>query len=462
MASSQTIRIETTSPSHGGLMFLPRIWMKQLELLNNGRYTLAFGAKRLSVLIREQTSRAGTEVTHVTPLVAEALDLPISRHLPLFRSGDVLRFGYVFGILADVKTEGDQVVGQQRQVFEILLEEAGRLDLYAMVFAPEDVDLENSRVTGYRYLGNGFWTKVQAPIPDVVYDQIISRKFAGRDDVAPVREQLYARLAPRYFNPGYFDKWQVHQWLSSHYQTASYVPDTVCFKTVEQAAEFCYRHSDVYMKPVHGSLGIGILRVRRQPDGRVFYQMKRQDGSLKQGTVGAISVFLKENFRRLKNGPYVIQEALKLRTWQGRPFDIRMVLQKDETGRWQRTKMFCRIAQEGQITSNLSTGGDALSAKQLLSEILPNDKIVNRTMKELRQMADLIPGVIEQEQEGTLGELGLDLGLDENGRIWVIEVNAKPWKKPNVAEGEWKDLALLAFQRPVQFAKYLCQKHLDG
>ncbi|MGZ4135856.1 MAG: YheC/YheD family protein, partial [Tumebacillaceae bacterium] len=63
---------------------------------------------------------------------------------------------------------------------------------------------------------------------------------------------------------------------------------------------------------------------------------------------------------------------------------------------------------------------------------------------------------------GPIGELGLDLGLDESGRIWVIEVNAKPWKKPNIAEGEWKNLALLAFQRPVQFATYLCQKHLDG
>jgi hypothetical protein len=40
----------------------------------------------------------------------------------------------------------------------------------------------------------------------------------------------------------------------------------------------------------------------------------------------------------------------------------------------------------------------------------------------------------------------------------VIEVNAKPWKKPNTEEGEWRDLALLAFQRPVQFAKYLCRE----
>ncbi|MGZ4122861.1 MAG: hypothetical protein ACXVOI_06580, partial [Tumebacillaceae bacterium] len=59
-----------------------------------------------------------------------------------------------------------------------------------------------------------------------------------------------------------------------------------------------------------------------------------------------------------------------------------------------------------------------------------------------------------------LGVYRLDFGVPE--AIWVIEVNAKPWKKPNIAEGEWKNLALLAFQRPVQFATYLCQKHLDG
>ncbi|MGZ4105898.1 MAG: YheC/YheD family endospore coat-associated protein [Tumebacillaceae bacterium] len=462
MASSQTIRIETTSPSHGGLMFLPRAWIKQLDLVSNGRYLLAFGAKQVSVVVREQTVRAGQDVAHVTPLIAQSLLLPKSSWLPLFRSGNVLRLGYVFGILADVKTDGDQVIGQQNSVFQILLEEAASKGMYGYVFSPLDLDWENLCVTGYRRLGHNRWSKEQVPFPDVVYDQIISRTFENRADVAPERERLYKLLAPRYFNPGYFDKWQVHEWLSKNVRTASYVPNTICFRSVEQTAEFLYRYSDVYMKPVHGSLGIGILRVRRQPDGRVFYQLKKKDGSLNQKHAGSISVFLKEYQRRLLRGPYIIQEALRLRTWQGRPFDIRLVLQKDETGHWQRTKMFCRIAQEGQITSNLSTGGDAISAKQLLSEILQNDKNVSRVMKELRQIGDLIPGVIEQEHGGTIGELGLDLGLDESGRIWVIEVNAKPWKKPNIAEGEWKNLALLAFQRPVQFATYLCQKHLDG
>ncbi|MGZ4031733.1 MAG: hypothetical protein ACXVDJ_05680, partial [Tumebacillaceae bacterium] len=210
MASSQTIRIETTSPSHGGLMFLPRAWIKQLDLVSNGRYLLAFGAKQVSVVVREQTVRAGQDVAHVTPLIAQSLLLPKSSWLPLFRSGNVLRLGYVFGILADVKSDGDQVIGQQNSVFQILLEEAASNGLYGYVFSPLDLDWENLCVTGYRRLGHNRWSKEQLPFPDVVYDQIISRTFENRADVAPERERLYKLLAPRYFNPGYFDKWQVH------------------------------------------------------------------------------------------------------------------------------------------------------------------------------------------------------------------------------------------------------------
>ena len=254
----------------------------------------------------------------------------------------------------------------------------------------------------------------------------------------------------------------MHEWLTADPRTAKHVPDSIRYQAVDQVAEFMYRHADVYMKPVHGSLGIGILRVRRKPDGQVFYQLKKKDGSLRQVQVGSVSVFLKKMQRRLRRGPYLIQEALQLMTWQGRPFDIRLVLQKDEEGNWQRTKTFGRIAQQGEITSNLSTGGDALAVRGMLKEILKEDGAVKRVMSQMRKIARDVPAVMEQRVNGTVGELGLDLGLDDKGQLWVIEVNAKPWKKPNIEQGAWRDLSLLAFQRPVRFAQYLCSQDRDG
>jgi hypothetical protein len=461
MAVPKKIRVEAAAPSVRGALFLPRGWLKDLGI-SSGVWTLAFGAKRKLVQVHELEVEEGSNGPRalISPDVQQELHLPAIR-LPLQKIGQTLRFGYVLGILANVKTEGDRVVGLQQQTFRNLLEAAEVTGLFGYVFSPLDLDWKDLSAIGYRLDGKR-WVTARVPMPDVLYDQIISRTFENRADVAPERQRLYKLLAARCFNPGYFDKWQVHQWLAEHESTKSYVPDALLYQSVEQAASFLYRYPEVYLKPVHGSLGIGIIRVQRRSDGRVYYQMKKKAGGLRQGQAGTITTFLKRYHVRLKKGPYLLQRALWLRTYQGRPFDIRLLLQKDGNGRWQRTKSFCRIAQQGQITSNLSTGGDALAVKQLLKEVLHDDTKVNKVMRELNQIAGAVPAVIEKKVGRTLGELGLDLGLDEFGRIWVIEVNAKPWKKPNTQEGEWKDLALLAFQRPIQYAYYLCKQHLEG
>ncbi|TCP58937.1 glutathione synthase/RimK-type ligase-like ATP-grasp enzyme [Tumebacillus sp. BK434] len=457
MASSKAIRIAPSSLAHSGVLALPRGYLKELSL-QPGDLQLFFGAKQARIQLRP-SEKGAADTAYVSADLLRELHLPTGGKLTLHKTGAGLRFGWLLGILANVKTEHGQPTGQQKQVFKNLLNAAAGENLYAYVFSAADIDWAEATVTGYHLEGKAGWAWRKLPLPDVVYDQIISRAYSNRPDVAEARERLKSLLGKRFFNPGYFNKWQVHQWLQSDRRMLEHVPDAICFESVAQAAPFLYQHPDVYVKPVHGSLGIGIIRARRRPDGRMFYQIKTKDGSLRQQYAGSVSVFLKKFEKRLKKGPYLIQRTLRLKSWQGRPFDIRILLQKDGAGVWNRTKMFCRIAQQGQITSNLSTGGDALAVKQLLHEMYDDTK-VRRIMKQLKDISSAVPQVIEQQNGGTVGELGLDLGLDENGNIWVIEVNAKPWKKPNIEEGEWRDLALLAFVRPVQFAKYLCESDL--
>ncbi|HEU4965391.1 MAG TPA: YheC/YheD family protein [Bacilli bacterium] len=460
--ATNRLRIESASPARGRVIYVPAQWLKD-QGIHAGEYRVSFGVKEVRAEVRFASKYRGRDgVAVVSQDLARSLCLPNGVWLAFEQVGERhLRFGDLFALLANVKANGEQVKGQQAKVFRNLLQAAEELSMFGYVFAPQDIEWEEETAVGY-YLGdNGLWQKARLPLPDVVYDQIISRRFEKSAEVASARGRLKRLLPKRYFNPGYFDKWQVHGWLAGDSRTRGYVPETIRFQALEETARFVYTHPEVYMKPMHGSLGVGIMRVRRLSDGRVFYQRKRSDGQLKQGYAGSITQFLKTNARRLKRGGYLTQKALHLQRWNGRPFDIRLLLQKDGTGKWQRTKSFCRVAQEGEITSNLSTGGDAFAVKQVLKDILQNERSVNQVMKELRRISEDVPAVIEAAQDGVIGELGLDLGLDEFGRIWVIEVNAKPWKKPNTEEGEWKNLALLAFQRPVMYAKHLCSMYRD-
>ena len=50
----------------------------------------------------------------------------------------------------------------------------------------------------------------------------------------------------------------------------------------------------------------------------------------------------------------------------------------------------------------------------------------NEMEEMLKHKAITVAKVLEQQIDGPLGELGLDMGIDINRKIWLFEVNAKP------------------------------------
>jgi D-alanine-D-alanine ligase-like ATP-grasp enzyme len=59
-------------------------------------------------------------------------------------------------------------------------------------------------------------------------------------------------------------------------------------------------------------------------------------------------------------------------------------------------------------------------------------------LKEAKEIAIQLSEAIERNYTHTLGELGLDIGIDRNGDVWMFEANAKPgrsiFKHPELKE----------------------------
>ena len=49
-----------------------------------------------------------------------------------------------------------------------------------------------------------------------------------------------------------------------------------------------------------------------------------------------------------------------------------------------------------------------------------------KLLRDAKKAATDIAEAVERNYPHLLGELGLDLGIDRNGRIWLFEVNSKP------------------------------------
>ena len=57
-------------------------------------------------------------------------------------------------------------------------------------------------------------------------------------------------------------------------------------------------------------------------------------------------------------------------------------------------------------------------------------------LTEMKELAIETAIIIERESSGITGELGIDIGIDQEGNPWLIEVNSKPSK--NFEDGQMK------------------------
>lgn len=331
-------------------------------------------------------------------------------------------------------------------------EEAGAL---CFLFRLRDVNTQTGQVKGYRLIERK-WSQVLLPLPDVIYDQVVSRKLERSAEYKERRNQLASLYGRRFFNNGFFDKWQIHQWLVADAATKKHVPATIRYSRVAEAVRFISRHPTTFLKPLHGSLGLGIVRLMRQTDGSVAYDIKRGNLAPLHGKSISVEEVVRTLRRRFGAKPYVLQQGIQLATYKSRPFDVRILLQRDGNGVWKRTKMFARVAKSGDFTSNLSSGGEALPVTTVLADMFGAQVRRQKILQAIRRVSRTTTEAVEEQSGTTFGELGIDIGIDEQGGVWIIEVNSKPWKSPVTEKGR-QDLVDLAFARPMQYAIWLAQ-----
>ncbi|MGE5544524.1 MAG: YheC/YheD family protein [Bacillota bacterium] len=327
-----------------------------------------------------------------------------------------------------------------------------RVPAEVYVFHPWDIDWKNNRFTGYRFHaeedGYGHWEKYQMPPPDVVYDQIYNRVAERR--YLQDRTRLKKLTNGRYFNPCYLNKHQVHRDLQKVPEIRSHLPEARVLKKSLDLRSMLMSYGCLYIKPVTGSLGHGIIRVTRE-SGR--FVLKTRGGQVRY----ALSI--NEIYRKIRaiigKRLCLVQQGISLITYEGGVVDIRTLMQKDGKGSWTITKVYARVGRKGNITSNLASGGTPHALNRVFSRYFDNERITE-LKKQIRELSIKVCEAVEETSGYTFGEMGVDLGLDKDGHIWIIEVNSKPRRTVH-GKGSPK-LITLSFTKPLRFAHYLATK----
>ncbi|WP_235848384.1 YheC/YheD family protein [Litchfieldia alkalitelluris] len=312
-------------------------------------------------------------------------------------------------------------------------------------FTPGMVDSENKKINGL-ILENGKWKKQKSRFPDVIYNDGSPEKLAKSKEVI---KELQNEGIP-FTTHSIGNKWSVYQRIKASKKLVQYLIPSEIINNIGGFYHFTHAFEEVVVKPTDGRKGQGI------------YFIKIVDEGFKVTQDQTDRILSKKKMNRLvtswvENGHYLIQPYISSKTKSGQVFDLRLHAQKNGEGKWVITTIYPRIAPRGTIVTNINNGGNTNYLEPFLKQEFPeNHYDLKRTLEYFTiALAEHLDYLQVTHFNELIDEIGIDVGLDENQKIWIYEVNWRPGCPPAFY------LELDVVTNDIQYAIYLANnKHV--
>ncbi|GAB2723122.1 YheC/YheD family protein [Paenibacillus thermoaerophilus] len=359
------------------------------------------------------------------------------------------------GILTMADESGQSFRGN-RENFLDLVRTGRQLGASVCVISHRDLRPSFRRILCHTYdEEKQAWVSRMLPLPRVIYNRIPFRKDEMRPDVQATLSSCLRHSQLQLFNPTFFNKWTLYEWLGKAHSTRKFIPVTKRLASQHELETLLRQYPILYLKPVRGKAGKGIMKIERvrskdQPKFEYWLSIQEQKGSLTSKYANLTPVWRKI-LEIVGQEEYIAQQGILLSSHRKRPFDLRVLVQKNGKGIWSVTGIGARIAGKQSITTHVPRGGSIDDPEKLLSHSFGPDK-AKKLMAQVKKAALLIASQIEKKSGNSLGEMSMDLGIDMSGGIWFFEANSKPMKfdEPHIRQR--------SLRRIVQYAQYLIAK----
>lgn len=292
-------------------------------------------------------------------------------------------------------------------------------DVRFFYFSPGEVNFVNETITGQVY-EKGQWIKRVMPFPTVIYNAGSPEKLAKSKDVI----NKLKRTIPFTTN-SIGNKWNVTERLKEAGDYSSYLIPTEVVKNADGFMKFIRAFKKVVFKPIDGRKGRGIYFISKTPRG---YEVKEGSSSTNHTTL-QLSNLIKT---KLSKGTFIVQPYIQSVTKSGQVFDFRLHVQKNGDGEWVNTTIYPRVAPKGSLIPNINSGGFTNYLEPFLQQEFKEDAFnIKRTLEYFSlALAKHLDELQMIEFGEMIDEIGIDIGLDENHKIWIYEVNWRPGCPP--------------------------------
>ncbi|MFJ7919095.1 YheC/YheD family protein [Lysinibacillus fusiformis] len=287
-------------------------------------------------------------------------------------------------------------------------------------FTPKSVDFAKRSIRAKVY-ENGQWQEKTMPFPDVIYN-------AGSPEKLSVSKEIIDRLKEEIPFTTYSigNKWNVMKRLKEAKEFEQYLIPSEIVKDADVFHKFINYYKRVVFKPIDGRKGKGIYFITKA--GPKNFEVKK-DSTNTIYSKPQLDALLKE---QLASGTFIMQPYIQSITKAGQVYDFRLHVQKNGEGKWVVTTVYPRIAPNGSIIPNINNGGFTNYLDPFLEQEFKEEAYNIRRMLEhfSLALAHHLDDIQMDKFGEVIDEIGIDVGLDQQQKIWMYEVNWRPGCPP--------------------------------
>lgn len=350
-----------------------------------------------------------------------------------------IRLGPVVGVLTTVHRDrySGLPIGKEAQYYKEMIAYGRQRGVFIYLFYLPDINWARKTIAGYTIsfpkTKAERWKKQDFPFPDIIYNRIRYRHLENSAGTLEVLNRFNQYPDAHIFNSRFLNKWEVYQALEKNPLLVPFLPPTVPFNRGNLKL-FLRNYTEVFLKPADSSRGKGIIKIRKTS---AYYQYalanpsepQWKDCPTEEELLQALSPLMVDENR------YLIQMGIKLARLNRKVFDVRAQVQKNGEGKWTLTGMAVRKAARGQFLTHIPNGGTGIPYQKVINQVFGSSpQILASLNDQINLITTEMPLTLERLLELSLAVLSVDIGIDQGGRMWVIEVNSKPssFDEPNI------------------------------
>ena len=393
-------------------VFLNSKFTKEHLFINAESASIRAGSISVNIGIFKDSQLNDDEIM-ISEDVLDTLLIPRDLKYQIIQKKNSIVIGPVIGLLmASTKAKLTKRVLKELTSYCNIYNEINGLIL---VLYTEGIDFENKFVKGYYYnpdldFRSSVWEEGIFPFPDSIFQRINLPE--------DIRIKLKEQTNNSMFNSDYFSKWEFYKMISTVNPSFNHLPDTKLLGEGMELEDMVSLHKAVYLKTLNGTLSRGIYKISSIGDK---FELKDKDGVVVEMTSSFEEI--KELVKNItKNKSYLIQQALHPLMVYDRHTDFRVIMQKNHTLDWICTGIFTFMGKRSGISS--SWGYMATFDRFLEKNFNFNQKDIFKKKQEVIDVCKDICKVLDESGEN-YGDLGFDVVIDEDLKVWVLEANKR-------------------------------------